>query len=131
MNKNDEEIDARTTIPSGPMEDIELVAATLGKARQHNLEVEVVWSALVMAAEANEHGLTMEQVLEEALEEWDIGQEGQQGQSAETLYALSVSDWSKSIEASDQKINAALYEEESKRHRGLEINPDGYVTKLD
>ena len=52
--------------------DIRLVDATLKRARKHHLEVEVVWSALTMAAEANEHGQTMEQVLEAALGEWDI-----------------------------------------------------------
>ena len=52
--------------------DARLVDATLKRARKHHLEVEVVWSALTMAAEANEHGLTMGQVLEAALAEWDI-----------------------------------------------------------
>ena len=52
--------------------DVSKVEATLKKAREHGLEAEVMWSALTMAAEANEHGQTMEQVLEAALGEWDI-----------------------------------------------------------
>ena len=52
--------------------DIDLVKETLDIAREHGLEVEVVWSALVMAAEANEHGQTMEEVLQAALGEWDL-----------------------------------------------------------
>ena len=51
---------------------IELVALTLDKANEHGMAAEVMWSALTMAAEANEHGQTMEQVLEAALGEWDI-----------------------------------------------------------
>jgi uncharacterized membrane protein len=51
---------------------MQAVVITLAQARPHNLEAEVMWSALTMAAEANEHGLTMEQVLEAALGEWDI-----------------------------------------------------------
>jgi len=49
-----------------------LVHEVLEKARKYGLETEVVYSALTMAAEANEHGQTMEQVLEAALGEWDI-----------------------------------------------------------
>ena len=51
---------------------LQLIAETLDRANAHGLEAEVMWSALTMAAEANEHGLTMEQVLEAALGEWDI-----------------------------------------------------------
>ena len=49
-----------------------LVAETLDIANEHGMAAEVMWSALIMAAEANEHGQTMEQVLEAALGEWDI-----------------------------------------------------------
>ena len=49
-----------------------LVAETLDIANEYGMAAEVMWSALTMAAEANEHGLTMEQVLEAALGEWDI-----------------------------------------------------------
>ena len=52
--------------------DIDKVARTLDIALKHGLAAEVVWSALTMAAEANEHGKTMEDVLEAALAEWDI-----------------------------------------------------------
>ena len=52
--------------------DIDKVARTLDIALKHGLAAEVVWSALTMAAEANEHGKTMENVLEAALAEWDI-----------------------------------------------------------
>ena len=51
---------------------IDEVARTLDIALEHGMAAEVFWSALVMAAEANEHGQTMEQVLEAALGEWDI-----------------------------------------------------------
>ena len=49
-----------------------LIDKALKKAGEYGLEAEVMWSALIAAAEANEHGLTMEQVLEAALGEWDI-----------------------------------------------------------
>ena len=52
--------------------ELKLVEATLKLARKHGLEAEVMWSALVMAAEANEHGKTMDEVLSAALGEWDI-----------------------------------------------------------
>ena len=55
-----------------PNEQLRAVAQTLQKAYKYGLEAEVMYSALVMAAEANEHGQTMEQVLEAALGEWDI-----------------------------------------------------------
>ena len=53
-------------------ENLALVSKTLNTANEHGMAAEVMWSALTMAAEANEHGLTMEQVLEAALGEWDI-----------------------------------------------------------
>ena len=53
-------------------EQLTLVADTLKIAGEHGLEAEVMYSALTMAAEANAHGQTMEQVLEAALGEWDI-----------------------------------------------------------
>ena len=52
--------------------DIDKVARTLDIALEHGMAAEVWWSSLVMAAEANEHGQTMEQVLEAALGEWDL-----------------------------------------------------------
>ena len=52
--------------------DLTLVAETLDIANEHGMAAEVMWSALVMAAEANEHGQNMEQVLDAALGEWDI-----------------------------------------------------------
>ena len=52
--------------------DLNLVAETLDIANEHDLAAEVMYSALIMAAEANAHGQTMEQVLEAALGEWDI-----------------------------------------------------------
>ena len=55
---------------------IQLVEQALKMARPWGLEAEVMWSALNAAAEANEHGLTMEEVLEEALSEWDLDKEG-------------------------------------------------------
>ena len=57
---------------SEPNEQLTLVADTLKIAGEYGLEAEVMYSALTMAAEANEHGQTMEQVLEAALGEWDI-----------------------------------------------------------
>ena len=52
--------------------ELQRVDATLKAARKYGLETEVVWSALVMAAEANEHGQTMQEVLDAALGEWDV-----------------------------------------------------------
>ena len=51
---------------------LRLVDKTLETAREYELEAEVMWSALIAAAEANEHGKTLEEVLETALAEWDI-----------------------------------------------------------
>ena len=58
--------------------DIQLVEQALKMARPWGLEAEVVWSALIAAKreEANEHGRTMEEVLVEALGEWDLNEEG-------------------------------------------------------
>ncbi len=50
----------------------QLCEQTLAKARPWGLEAEVMWSAMVIASEANEHGKTFEQVLEEAAGEWDL-----------------------------------------------------------
>ena len=52
--------------------DIDKVAETLNIALEYGLAAEVWWSSLVRAAEANEHGKTMEQALQEALDEWDL-----------------------------------------------------------
>ena len=52
--------------------DLTLVAETLDIANEHGMAAEVMYSALVMAAEANAHGQTMDQVLQAALGEWDI-----------------------------------------------------------
>jgi len=51
---------------------VDHVHHTLEKAKKYGLQAEVMWSALTMAAEANEHGKTMKQVLDEALSDWDI-----------------------------------------------------------
>ena len=51
---------------------IQKVEAVLKKARPWGLEAEVMWSALTIAAEANAHGKTMDEVLEAALIEWDL-----------------------------------------------------------
>ena len=56
--------------------DVQLVEQALKMARPWGLEAEVMWSALTAAAEANEHGRTMEEVLVEALGEWDLNEEG-------------------------------------------------------
>ena len=52
--------------------ELQRVEATLQTARKYGLEAEVMWSALIMAAEANEHGQTIEEVLDAALGEWDV-----------------------------------------------------------
>ena len=52
--------------------ELQRVDATLKAARKHGLEAEDMWSALIMAAEANEHGRTMAEVLYAAQAEWDI-----------------------------------------------------------
>jgi len=56
--------------------DIQLVEQALKMARPWGLEAEVMWSALIAAAGANENGRTMEEVLVEALGEWDLDEEG-------------------------------------------------------
>ena len=53
-------------------EQVAMIEDTLAAAREHKLEAEVMWSALIMAAEANEHDMSFDQVLEAALGEWDI-----------------------------------------------------------
>ena len=53
-------------------EQLRLVAETLDIANEHGMAAEVMWSALNAAAEANEHGKTFEQVLEESMDEWDL-----------------------------------------------------------
>ena len=63
-----EEVNANNPRPA----EIQLVEQALAAARPWGLEAEVMWSALTMAAEANEHGQTMGQVLDAALGEWDI-----------------------------------------------------------
>jgi len=55
-----------------PSRNLTLVAETLDIANEHGMAAEVMWSALTMAAEANAHGKSMEEVLNEALTEWDI-----------------------------------------------------------
>jgi predicted transcriptional regulator len=52
--------------------DIQLCEQALAAARPWGLEAEVMWSALNAAAEANEHGKNFEQVLDEAMAEWDL-----------------------------------------------------------
>ena len=55
--------------------DCQLIAQVLDKARPWGLEAEVMWSAMVIVSEANKtprHGETMQEVLEAALEEWDL-----------------------------------------------------------
>ena len=62
--------------PTNPNEprptEAQLCHQALEKARPWGLEAEVMWSAMRFAAEANEHGKTMEEVLTEALDEWDV-----------------------------------------------------------
>ena len=52
--------------------EMQLIEEALKRARPWGLEAEVMWSAFVAAAEANEHGKTMKEVLTEALDEWDV-----------------------------------------------------------
>ena len=52
--------------------DCQLIEQALERARPWGLEAEVMWSAMTFAAEANDHGKTMEEVLTEALDEWDV-----------------------------------------------------------
>lgn len=68
----DENVDIQRSERRLDHSDIYLVRDALEKAKEYGLETEVMYSALTMAAEANEHGLSMEQVLEAALKEWDI-----------------------------------------------------------
>ena len=55
---------------------IQLCEQALAAARPWGLEAEVMWSALNAAAEANEHGKSFEQVLDEAMAEWNLDEEG-------------------------------------------------------
>ena len=50
----------------------QLIAQALDKARPWGLEAEVMWSAMAMAANLHPHGQTMQEVLEDALGEWDL-----------------------------------------------------------
>ena len=95
---------------------MQAVVLTLAQAKRHGLEAEVMWSALTMAAEANEHGLTMEQVLEAALGEWDIALQ----------YEMDDHPLTKSDEGQMYNIDV----KEIERHRGLEIGEDGTVNGL-
>jgi hypothetical protein len=63
---------SHSTDAATPQGDLRYVSQTLDIANKHGLAAEVMWSALIMAAEANEHDQTMEQVLKAALGEWDI-----------------------------------------------------------
>ena len=49
-----------------------LVNKALEAAREHGLEAEVMWSALMIASESNRLGKSLEVVLDEALSEWDV-----------------------------------------------------------
>jgi hypothetical protein len=51
---------------------VQLCEQVLAAARPWGLEAEVMWSALTIAAEANEHGKSFQQVLDEAMNEWDL-----------------------------------------------------------
>lgn len=69
-------LDAKSMEPDPPMDEhsrnLTYCQEALDIANEHGLAAEVMWSALTIAVEANEHGLTMEQVLAGALSEWDI-----------------------------------------------------------
>ena len=64
--------------PTNPNEprptEAQLCHQALEKARPWGLEAEVMWSAMNIAAEANAHGTTFEQALDQALQEWDLTQ---------------------------------------------------------
>lgn len=90
---------------------LHLIQMALEAARPYGLEAEVMWSALTLAAEANEHGQTMEDVLNVALGEWDVDPD----------HPLTKSD-------EGQMYNMTAKDVE--RHRGLEIGEDGSVNGL-
>jgi hypothetical protein len=68
INMKLKDIDSTNPRPSK----IQLVEQALAAARPWGLEAEVMWSALNAAAEANAHSKSFEQVLEEAMNEWDV-----------------------------------------------------------
>ena len=51
---------------------IQLCEQALAKARPWGLEAEVMWSAMNGAVVANAQGQTFEDVIEEAVQEWDL-----------------------------------------------------------
>jgi len=53
---------------------VQLCEQALAKARPWGLEAELMWSAMNLA---NAQGLTFEYVLEQAIEEWDLGEENE------------------------------------------------------
>ena len=103
---------------------IQLVEQALAAARPWGLEAEVMWSALTMAAEANEHGVTMEDVLDAALGEWDLDLD----------HPLTKSDEGQMYNMNEQDVNensaGGGAHAKMKRHRGLEIGEDGSVNGL-
>ena len=105
-------------------DNIQLVEQALAAARPWGLEAEVMWSALTMAAEANEHGVTMEDVLDAALGEWDLDLD----------HPLTKSDEGQMYNMNEQDVNensaGGGAHAEMKRHRGLEIGEDGSVNGL-
>tara|TARA_Y100000114_G_scaffold145089_1_gene154364 strand:- start:394 stop:588 length:195 start_codon:yes stop_codon:yes gene_type:complete len=50
----------------------QLCHQALEKARPWGLEAELMWSAMNIAVEANARGITFEQAIDEALQEWDL-----------------------------------------------------------
>jgi len=117
---------------------IQLVEQALVAARPWGLEAEVMWSALTMAAEANEHGLTMEDVLDAALGEWDVKSKdymaGYMNQYADPDHPLNKHDEGQMYNMNEQDVNensaGGGAHAKMKRHRGLEIGEDGSVNGL-
>jgi len=63
----------KPTNPNSPRPtEAQLCHQALEKARPWGLEAELMWSAMNISVEANEHGKTFEEVLEEAMGEWDL-----------------------------------------------------------
>tara|TARA_Y100001963_G_C6574960_1_gene350685 strand:+ start:95 stop:271 length:177 start_codon:yes stop_codon:yes gene_type:complete len=57
---------------SDRVKDLRSVARTLDIAEEYQLQPEVMFSAILIAMEAKENDMSMEDVLSAALQEWDI-----------------------------------------------------------
>ena len=89
-----------------------------------------------MAAEANEHGVTMEDVLDAALDEWDLDLDHPLTKSDEgQMYNMNEQDVNENSAGGGAHADSyghfsKTWYEKDKRHRGLKIGEDGTVNGL-